>query len=78
MAIYGRFGHELTIERRATIDDIRPLTGRKPDKTDREHLERDAYVIVKDKGGKRELYHVGYLRADNGWAEISDAIEASQ
>lgn len=79
MAIYGRFGHELTIERVATLADIKPLTGRKPDKLDREALSRDSYVIVVHKDdGMRDLYHLGYLRADGGWPEISAAIEATK
>jgi hypothetical protein len=78
MAIYGRFGHELTIERMATLADIKPLTGRKPDKIDRESLERGSYVVVVYKDdGKRDLYHLGYLRADGGWSEIQAAIDAS-
>jgi hypothetical protein len=38
--IYGRFGHKLTIERKATIDDIKPMTGHKPDKQDRQAIRK--------------------------------------
>lgn len=78
MAIYGRFGHELTIERMAVLADIKPLTGRKPDKIDKQSIENGSYVVVVHKDdGKRDLYHLGYLRADGGFAEISKAIEES-
>lgn len=75
--IYGRFGHALTIERMATIDDVKPLTGRRPDKVDREAIANGSYVVVTyQDNGKRDLYHLGYLRADNGWAEIGPIIES--
>lgn len=87
MAIYGRFHSEdfpniLIVERMAVLDDIRRLDKRKPDKIDRKAIELGSYVIVREQdghnaGGER-LYHIGYLKADGGWGEISDAIEASK
>jgi hypothetical protein len=74
--IYGRFGDEVTIVRRGTLDDVRQLDKRKPDQADRDNVERGGYVVIRQDNGKEILAHVSYLRADNGWAEISDAIDA--
>lgn len=72
MAIYGRFGHKLTIERKATLEDIKPLTGRKPDKQDREALKHGSYWVGKYiDDGKEDLHHLGFLKADGGAAEVS-------
>lgn len=83
--IYGRFHSEefpniLTIERMAVLDDVKRLDGRKPDKIDRKAIELGSYVVVREQDGRNagqeSLYHIGYLKADNGWTEISAAIEA--
>jgi hypothetical protein len=85
--IYGRFHSEefpniLTIERMGVIEDVKRLDGRKPDKVDREAVKLGSYVVVKEcdgrNAGKERLYHIGYLKADNGWTEISAAIEMAK
>lgn len=83
--IYGRFHCDefpniVTILRIGTLDDVMRLDGRKPDKIDKQAVGLGSYVVVREKdglgAGKERLYHIGYLRADNGWNEISNAIEA--
>jgi hypothetical protein len=76
MAIYGRFGDEVKIVRMGTLDDIRRLDGRKPDKHDREALRSKSYVVVRHGDGKEQLYHQAFLLADEGSREISRAVEA--
>jgi len=73
--IYGRFGNPVTIKRRGTLDDVRKLDGRKPDKQDREALALGSYVVV-ECDGKERLYHLAFLRADGGIREIDAAMEA--
>jgi hypothetical protein len=46
MAIYGRFGDVVTIVRMGTLEDVKTLNGRKPDKQDREAVENGSYVVV--------------------------------
>lgn len=87
MAIYGQFHSEefpnvVTIERMAKLEDIKRLDGRKPDKVDREAIKLGSYVVIKEgdgrNAGEERLYHIGRLRADGGWTEISLAIEAAK
>lgn len=87
MAIHGRFWaadypNLLTIERMAVLDDVKRLDGRKPDKVDREAIKLGSYVVCKaldgSRAGREELYHIGYLKADDGWPEIHAAIEAAK
>lgn len=74
--IYGRFGGEVELVRVGTLDDVRSLDGRKPDKQDREAIDNGSYVVVRRRDdGKEQLYHLAYLRADGGSLEISAAIE---
>lgn len=85
MAIHGRFWADdypnlLTIERVAVLEDVKRLDGRRPDKVDRQAILAGSYVVCKahdgTRAGQEELYHIGYLKADGGWPEIHDAIEA--
>lgn len=73
--IYGRTGEPVTIKRRAVLADVEKLDGRKPDKQDREALKNDSYVVV-ESDGKERLYHQAYLRADRGWIEILESLDA--
>lgn len=76
MAIFGRFGDPLTVVRVASLDDVRPLSGRKPDKQDRSAIESGSYLVCRDEDGKELLYHQAFMRADGGSREIAAAIEA--
>jgi hypothetical protein len=82
--IYGSFHSEdfpnvVIVKRVGTLEDVKRLDKRRPDKTDKEAVELGSYVVVEEQDGRNagqeRLYHIAYLRADNGWAEISDAIE---
>jgi len=77
MAIYGRFGDVVTIERIAVLADVKALDLRNPDKRDKDAIAAGSYVVVKDEDGKRRLYHQAYLRADGGSLEIAAAIAAT-
>jgi hypothetical protein len=73
--IYSRFGMPVTIERKAnSVADVRNFDHRKPDQVDRDAIRNGSYVIVRFEDGKRQLYHLAYLRADGGIAEIMAAI----
>ena len=72
--IYSRFGDPVTIVRGGTLDDVRRLDGRKPDKQDRLAIESGSYVVVRFGDGKERLYHQCYLRADDGSREIAAAL----
>jgi hypothetical protein len=74
--IYGRFGDAVTIVRMGTLDDVKTIDGRKPDKQDREAVEIGSYVVVRQDNGKERLYHLAFLRADGGSKEINEAIAA--
>lgn len=76
MAIYGRFGDRVIIQRLATIEDVKELDKRKPDKQDREAIENNSYVVVSDEDGDLRLYHQAFMRADGGSVEIGAVIEA--
>ena len=83
MAIYGRFGVEIIIKRRAVLGDVQKLDNRKPDKQDREAIKAGSYWVVdfvgtKDRDGRDRLYHLAYLRADGGIAEIDAACKATE
>ena len=73
MTIYGRSGAPVTIVRWATLGDVQKLDGRKPDKTDRQAIANDSYLVVRFADGKEQLYHQAYLRADGGAQEIGVA-----
>lgn len=72
--IYGRFGDEVQILREGTIEDVKTLDKRKPDKQDRDCLESCSYVVVLDSWGFERLYHLGFLRADGGFTEVVEAM----
>jgi hypothetical protein len=72
--IYGRFGNPVTIKRLAVLADVRALDKRTPDKADKDAIRQGSYVVIEDDGTLR-LYHLAYLRADEGSAEITKAIE---
>lgn len=87
MTIYGRFHCEefkniVTVERMGTLEDVRKLDKRRPDGIDKKAVELGSYVVVKEHDGRNpgqeRLYHISYLRADGGWGEISDAIDAAK
>jgi hypothetical protein len=73
--IYGRFGDVVTIVRRGTLEDVKLLDNRQPDVVDRDCVRNSSYVVVKQDDGEERLYLLGYLKADNGIAEIQDALE---
>lgn len=75
MAIYARFGDEVTVVRYGTVDDVVKLDGRKPDKQDREAVANRSYVVVRFVDGKERLYHQAFLRADGGSLEITGALK---
>jgi hypothetical protein len=90
MTIYGRFHspefeNVVVVKRVATLDDVKEFEGRRPDKTDKKAIELGSYVVVEEQDGcnagtprAMRLYHVAYLKADNGWSEISNVIEATK
>lgn len=74
--IYGRFGDPVEIVRRAVLADVRELDHRKPDKQDRDALAAGSYVVIRDlDSGALRLYHLAFLRADDGAREITAVIE---
>jgi hypothetical protein len=79
MAIFNRIGDAVTVLRFATLEDVRTVDKRKPDKQDEEAIKCGSYVIVREPGGsngfRERLYHQAYLRADGGSREITDALE---
>lgn len=77
VVIYGRFGDPITIVGVAVIGDVKRLTGRRPDKVDREAIKHGSYVVVRRDNGTEDLYHQAFMRADGGISEIADAIEAA-
>jgi hypothetical protein len=74
--VYGRVGQRVTIQRLGTLADVRQLDKRKPDKQDRDAVKLNAYVVVSEDDGTLRLYHVAFLRADNGAREIGAIIDA--
>jgi hypothetical protein len=73
--IYGRFGNVVTILRKAVLSDVKTLDKRTPDKQDRDAIKQGSYVVVQDNNTKEpRLYHLAYLRADDGIREIDAAI----
>lgn len=79
MAIYGRFGNEVTIVRMGTLDDVRTFDRRKADKQDRDALAAGSYVITREvSSGQERLAHLAYLRADDGAAEIMCEVRRVQ
>jgi hypothetical protein len=75
--IYGRFGEQVTIVRRAVLRDVVDLDKRKPDAGDKRALKAGQYVVTKSSDdGEERLAHVSFMRADRGILEIVEAIEA--
>jgi hypothetical protein len=81
--LYGRFGGEVEIVREGTLDDVRKLDGRKPDKQDRDAIANGSYVVIRHvvpatQDGMREtLCHLSYLRADGAFPEIVEAMRSA-
>jgi hypothetical protein len=80
--IYGSFGVPVTILREGHRADVRSLTGRKPDKLDFDAIANCSYVVVRIQASSNlpardALYHLGHLRADDGFKEIVDAMRAA-
>ncbi len=73
--IYNRWGEPVTIVRRGTLADVTVLDSRKPDQVDRDAVKQGSYWVVVGADGHQSLYHLGYLRADDGSAEITRACE---
>src|SRR5271165_1030473 len=46
MAIYGRTGQVVTILRVGTLEDVKKLDGRRPDKQDKHNVKYGGYVVV--------------------------------
>lgn len=76
MAIYGRAGQRVVIQRLATQEDVRKLEGRKPDKRDKDALKLNALVVASEPDDELSLYHIAFLRADHGAAEIGAVVDA--
>lgn len=73
--IYGRFGDPLTIVRRAKLDDVERLDGRKPDAVDVEAVKHGNYVVATyHDDGRESLQTLAFLKADDGWKEIEAAL----
>ncbi len=77
MAIYGRFGAEVKILRKAVLSDVEKLDNRKPDKQDRDRIKLGMLLVV-DLQGTERLYDYVYLRADGACQEIDAAIAATK
>jgi len=77
VAIYGRWGSVVTIVREGTLEDVRKLDQRKPDKQDKQAQEAGSYVVVRFEDGMEQLYHLGFLRADDGFAEVVRGMRAA-
>jgi hypothetical protein len=79
MAIYGRAGNRVIVQRLAKLADVKKYDNRKPDKQDRERLKLDCLLLVSDAehdDGKLRLYDIAFLRADFGIREIMAVVEA--
>lgn len=85
--ICTRFGDHIELVRVATLADVQAFEKRKPDKEDRERTKNGWRAIAKYTGttvrggspgdeliGKEILVDAAYLRASDGWKEISDAF----
>lgn len=79
MSIATRFGEEITLVRRATLDDLKTFEGRsrRIDKHDRERTSEGWRAIAKYADtGKEILVDAAYVRATGGWTEIEAAFKA--
>jgi hypothetical protein len=75
--IYGRSGNVVYVSRRAVLEDVLRIDKRRPDRADKVALAQGSYWIVCDADdGRERLYHLAYLRADGGAAEITAACAA--
>jgi hypothetical protein len=79
MAIYDKWSYQLKILNIATAEDVERLEGRTPDEHDLNALRLEAYVVARNADALSShtdrIYHIAYLRADGGIAEILDEIE---
>lgn len=76
--IYGRWGGQVEPLRYGTLEDVKRLDGRKPDKIDRQNVENKCYVVCREVDTGREvLQGLAYMRADGGSREIMDALRAA-
>ena len=86
MTLFTRFGDRIELVRAASLADVKAYEKRKADKIDRERTRDGWRAIAKycdiisgvGKDEKEILVDAGYLRADDGWREISKAFEALQ
>jgi hypothetical protein len=89
--ICTRFGDHIELVRVATLADVKTYERRKPDKEDRNRTRDGWRAIARYTGttvrgtspgeelhGKEILVDAAYLRADDGWKEISDAFHKLQ
>jgi hypothetical protein len=78
--IRTRMGEAVELVRVATIDDVKTFECRRPDKQDRERTKDGWRAIARYVvGGSTRsdiLVDAAYLKATNGWAEISEAFDA--
>lgn len=75
--IYSRFGEVITIVRVGTVEDVKTFEKRKPDKDDRHNVSIGNYVVVKFPDGREMLHSISYMKADDGFREIADAIKSA-
>jgi len=68
---------EPTVLRYGTLADVKTLDNRKPDQIDKDAVDNGSYVVIRQDDGQERLYHLAYLRADNGLAEIMAALDKS-
>ena len=77
MTIYGRWGGETRIVRKAVLADVKRLENRKPDAHDRRRVADGCYLVTTSVDGSHEvLQDVAYMRADGGLSEIMEAVRA--
>lgn len=86
MAIYGRFGQTVELIRMATLDDVKRLEKRRPDKQDKAAVEAGSYVVCRtlsyndgsepkhDYSKEEWISHLAFLRADGAIKEIIEVI----
>lgn len=79
MSLYSRFGGQVTVVRKATVNDVKVFENRRPDKEDKSRTGGGMRAICRYVDtGKEFLADVAYLRADGGITEILDAFKSCQ
>lgn len=73
MAIFSRFGSELTLVREATAADVKRLDRRAFDEQDKSRIAYGMLWVCKLDSGEEMLADAAHLRADDGIAEINRA-----